>query len=422
MYEIGSSFWMKRSALFRRGATLRVEELSGPDALEAITPEWEELDAQVSPRTPFTSPLWAKLWWRHLRQKGPAIRQEFFVHTVRDEAGKLLAIAPLVITHRPGFGPLQLRVLHFFGETDGGITDHRCLLCREQDEPRMIQALASYLYDRKEKWDLFVWTGIRHNDVAQDHPRTLQDYTKTPYYLVPLPDSWEKFRAGLSANMKRTIRKCYKHLARDGHRFTFRTISRPEDIPISLERLLALHSERAQFKYATRHQDLFAKAPHRAFIADVGRLMAERNQLRIFELEVDGKVLASRMAFLLGDELYLHFSGYDLDWRKHGIMTTLMCECFKWAIERGIKIVNLAKGKDASKIRWRSRESAFHDALLMSPTWRGSLTYDLRKTKKRVVSVSEDIRLAVQRQRFFTSHLPPLAASTLINPVTLPLG
>jgi hypothetical protein len=28
--------------------------------------------------------------------------------------------------------------------------------------------------------------------------------------------------------------------------------------------------------------------------------------------------------------------------------------------------VNLSKGKDASKIRWR--RSAFHDALLMSPT------------------------------------------------------
>jgi CelD/BcsL family acetyltransferase involved in cellulose biosynthesis len=377
---------------------LRVEELSGPDALEAVTLEWEELNAQVSPRTPFTSPLWAKLWWRHLRQKGPAIRQEFFVHTVRNEAGKLLAIAPLVITHRPGFGPLQLRVLHFFGETDGGITDHRCVLCREQDEPRMIQALASYLYDRKEKWDLFVWTGS-HNDVAQVRPGLLlQDYTKTPYYLVPLPDSWEKFHAGLSANMKEAIRKCYKHLARDGHRFTFCPVSRPEDISISLERLLALHSARCQFKYATRHRDLFAKAPQRAFIADVGRLMADRNQLRIFELEVDGKVVASRMAFLLGDELYLYFSGYDPDWRKHSIMTTLMCECFKWAIERGLKVVNLTEGKDASKIRWRGRESAFHDALLMSPTRRGSLAYDLRKTKRRVISVIEEIRLAVLRQ------------------------
>jgi CelD/BcsL family acetyltransferase involved in cellulose biosynthesis len=288
-----------------------------------------------------------------------------------------------VITHKPGFGPLQLRLLQFFGASDGGITEHRCLICRERDEARVIQALASYLYDRKEKWDLFVWTGIHQNGGAQDRQGSLlQVYRETPYYLVSLPDSWEKFRAGLSANMKEAIRKCYKHLARDGHKFTFRAVSRPEDIPISLERLLALHSERAQFKHAPEHQDMFAKAPHRAFIADVGRLMAERNQFLIFELEIDGKVLASRIAVLLGDELYLYYSGYDLDWRKHSIMTTLMCECFKWAIERGIKVVNLSKGKDVSKIRWRGRETCFQDALLMSPTWRGSFisrVYDLLK-------------------------------------------
>jgi len=116
-------------------------------------------------------------------------------------------------------------------------------------------------------------------------------------------------------------------------------VSRPEDIPASLDRLLALHSERAEFKYATRHRDLFAQASHRAFIADVAQIMAERDQLRIFELEVDGKIVAARMAFLLGEELYLYYSGYDLAWRKHSIMTTLMCECFKWAIERGVKVV-----------------------------------------------------------------------------------
>ena len=101
--------------------------------------------------------------------------------------------------------------------------------------------------------------------------------------------------------------------------------------------------------------------------------MAGRDQVRIFELEVDGNVVASRMAFLLGDELYLYYSGYDLAWRKHSIMTTLMCECFKWAIERGVKVVNLSKGKDPSKLRWRGREVMFHDALLMSPTRRGRL-------------------------------------------------
>jgi len=92
-------------------------------------------------------------------------------------------------------------------------------------------------------------------------------------------------------------------------------------------------------------------------------------------------------------------------------MTTLMCECFKWAIEQGIKVVNLTKGKDASKIRWRGREYAFHDALLVSPTQRGSLAYGLRKTKTRLISVSEEIRLAVQRQGFYVRKLKDLKKS-----------
>jgi FixJ family two-component response regulator len=362
------------AALAPGDAMLRVEELYGPDALEAIRNEWEELDAQVSPRTPFTSPLWTTLWWRHLRQARPLIRQEFFAHIVRDDAGRLLAIVPLMITHRPGSGPLRLRLLQFFGGADGSITEHRCILCREQDESRVVRALASYLHDCKEKWDLFVWTGIRHTEIAHHGPASLlKVYKKMPYYLVPLPDSWEKFRSGLSANTKEAIRKCYRHLARDGHSFAFRAVSRPADIPRSLKCLLALHSERAQLKYATRHRDLFAKPSHQTFIAEVAHATAERNQLRIFELEVDGKIVASRMAFLLGDELYLYYSGYDLEWRKHSIMTTLMCECFKWAIQSKVKVVNLSKGKDASKLRWRGREVAFHDTLLMAPTRRGDL-------------------------------------------------
>ena len=357
-----------------KAKTLSIEELGGLDSLESIRPDWERLNAQLSPRTPFTSPLWLTLWWRHLRQAKPTIRQEFFVHTVRDETGELLAIAPLMITHRPGFGPLQLRLLQFFGGADGSITEHRCIICREQDEARVIRALTSYLFSRKEKWDLFVWTGIRHDATIQDGPDSrLRVYKKMPYYLVPLSKSWDEFRAGLSPNMKEAIRKCYKHLARDGHAFSFRVVTEPEDIPSSLDRLFELHSERAQVKYATRHRDLFAEPTHRAFIADVAHRMAEQNQLRIFELEVAGKVVASRMAFLLGDELYLYYSGYDLEWRKHSIMTTLMCECFKWAIESGIAVVNLSKGKDPSKLRWRGSEVEFHDALLISPNRRGKL-------------------------------------------------
>jgi CheY-like chemotaxis protein len=354
--------------------SLHIEELDGPAALEMIAYEWDQLDAEVSPRTPFTSATWAKLWWLHVRQARPTICHEFFVHVVRDRTGKLLAIVPLLITHRPAYGPVRVRILQFFGAADGSLTEHRRIICREEDEANVVQALAEYLLERKDHWDVFAWTGIRCIETVPDRLRNLLKVFKiVPEYRVPLPDSWQELRSLLSPNTKEAIRKCYKHLARDGHSFNFSPVMHPELMSAALDRFLTLHAQRAQLAGTIKHRDYFAQASHRAFIIDAARHWAERNQLVIFELEIDGKVVASRMAFLLGDELYLYYSGYDLAWRKYSIMTTLMCECFKWAIERRIKIVNLSKGKDRSKLRWRGNEVMFHDALLMSPTWRGRL-------------------------------------------------
>lgn len=363
------------------GGTLHIEELDGPAALDRIAAEWEQLDAEVSPRTPFTSPAWARLWWQHMRQARSTIRHEFFVHTVRDGVGRLVAVVPLLITHRPAYGPLRLRLLQFFGAGDGSITEHRHIICRETDEPNVIQALVGYLLDRKDRWDVFVWTGIRSDEIMRGgHGNLLKIYQEVPEYRVPLPDTWQKLRSTLSTNMKEAIRKCYKHLARDGRSFNFRAVTRPEEMAASLDRFLALHAQRAQLTGATVHRNYFAQAPHRTFISDTVRHLAARDQLRIFELEVDGKVVASRMAFLFENELYLYYSGYDLAWRKYSIMTTLMCECFKWAIESQVKVVNLSKGRDRSKLRWRGNEVMFRDALFISPTWRGRLisrVYDL---------------------------------------------
>jgi CelD/BcsL family acetyltransferase involved in cellulose biosynthesis len=350
--------------------TLHIEKLSGPHALEALTAEWELLDQQLFPRTPFTSPLWAKLWWKHLRQMRAWRRHEFFVHTLRDHSGMLVAIVPLVISHQPAFGPLRVRILQFFGASDGSITEHRRVICRPEDEAEVVQAFTRYLHLRKAHWDLFLWTGMRINGQPFNASRI---YRKIPEYVVSLPTSWESYRAGLSRNMKEKIRKCYKLLSRNGHAFVFRAVERPQELPAALDRFLALHTARARFKQAFRHRDYFAQAPRRAFLVDCAMQMADCDRLVIFELEIGGGVVASRLAFVFGSEMYFYYSGFDPSWGKYSVMTTLMCECFKWAIGRGVRIVNLSRGRDLSKLRWSPRELVFHDSALVSPTLRGQV-------------------------------------------------
>jgi len=67
--------------------------------------------------------------------------------------------------------------------------------------------------------------------------------------------------------------------------------------------------------------------------------------------ESGGEIRASRIAFALGGELCLYFSGYDPRWRKYGVMTTLMVETIKWAIEQGFVIINLSAGSMAPATR-----------------------------------------------------------------------
>lgn len=43
----------------------------------------------------------------------------------------------------------------------------------------------------------------------------------------------------------------------------------------------------------------------------------------------------------------------------YGVMTTLMIETIKWAIEHKFAFINLSTGKDLSKLRWKPTEISF---------------------------------------------------------------
>jgi CelD/BcsL family acetyltransferase involved in cellulose biosynthesis len=77
--------------------------------------------------------------------------------------------------------------------------------------------------------------------------------------------------------------------------------------------------------------------------------------VRVFQLEIAGQVVASRIGFIVSGSLYLYYSGFDPEWSKYSVMTTAVAEAIKYAIEQGLKTVNLSPGNDISKTRWGPR-------------------------------------------------------------------
>jgi CelD/BcsL family acetyltransferase involved in cellulose biosynthesis len=200
-----------------------------------------------------------------------------------------------------------------------------------------------------------------------------------PDFIIKLPESWEGLYAQVSSNMRRKLRKAYQSLERDGFAFTLRVTEGCGGLEPAMARFRALHAARAGAVGMISHPDKFADTRERAFSAEYLQGAADRGDLRIFELEIDDAVVASRLGIVLGSDLWLHFSGFDPLWRNYGVMTVLTTEIIKWAFAQGVDQVNLSTGLDQLKVGWRPREVLFHNAVQVSPTPRALAAFQVFK-------------------------------------------
>ena len=126
--------------------------------------------------------------------------------------------------------------------------------------------------------------------------------------------------------MKQAIRKCYNSLASEKIKHQLHIVDKPEDVPEALGRLLVLHAARADAAASIKHPNVFASPVTSSFMLEYCTNLARRGALRIFQLVIDDEVVASRIGFILGDELYLYYSGYEPRWGRYSVMTTVVVE------------------------------------------------------------------------------------------------
>jgi CelD/BcsL family acetyltransferase involved in cellulose biosynthesis len=379
--KYGAQLGLDNGTVLSLAMGLRIERLASAADIEAISGEWEALSARTSPWSPFATPTWNMLWWKHYCNRQMLGSREFFVHVVRGESGRLIGVAPLLLRRIPVIGGLELRAVEFFG-TDPSITEIRGVVCELADQPAVLEALRDHFRVAAAEWDLFRWQGIRAKAMRtfNGSAPALTSEEILPDYVLPLPRTFHNLLAGVSSNMRKNVRKAYQLLDRDGHAFNFRAAGAVDGHNGALESFFRLHSARAEVsEMSFKHADRFADTVNRDFIREFVGAMALQGRLRIFELEIAGEIVASRLAFLEGRELYLYYSGYDPAWRQYSVMTTLMAEIMRWAISHKLGVVNLSTSRDLSKLRWRPKEITFMGGLECNSGWRGRVlarTYD----------------------------------------------
>jgi hypothetical protein len=113
------------------------------NAFERLAAEWDSLSEAQALRTPFQSAAWHRLWWRHHQRTGLKARDELRLYTVR-ASGLLVAVAPMMLTHRPAYLPIRTRELQFLG-ADANMTEIRGMVFRPGWEDEALRAFVEYL-------------------------------------------------------------------------------------------------------------------------------------------------------------------------------------------------------------------------------------------------------------------------------------
>lgn len=363
---------------------LRVECLTTISEMQRLAPEWRSLFDRVSDALPFVSYEWAFAWWKHLRRASGPLRDTLQLFVVRDSGGQVVAVAPMMHTEIRVAGVRLVRILQPIG-TDPNITEVRGMLVSAADEGKVLDALARHVMrDGARSW--VQWCGIRRQGDAVARLRAVHPTTTTkdtPTFILALPASWEQFRKSFPRNLRESLRKCYNSLARDSHEWKFHVISAPAELAPAVDRLIELHGVRAARTDTIRHRDCFDAPAARAFLHEVVALLGARGAVHVFQIEIAGAVVATRLAFVFGDRMYLYYSGYDLAWARYSVMTTVVAEALRHAIEQGIRSANLSTGPDESKLRWRPVEVGYLDERAIGSGLHARLAHRAMNTRVR---------------------------------------
>jgi CelD/BcsL family acetyltransferase involved in cellulose biosynthesis len=358
---------------FHQPRRVTVELATTPQQLLALKPEYDHLNAICGNTLPFALHDWHVAWWTHLAKTERHLRDELRIHVVRDDRGECVAIVPLVSTRRE-IGAFHTESLGLLG-SDPNFTEIRGPLVAPGAEELAARAVTRRLRN-DGGWDWLYWSGLQGPFAgALVGAATLGWRPPVLDYVVDLAPTWDAFRADLKRNIRESLRHCYNSLKRDGLSFELEVAQTPDAVRNALHMFVSLHAMRAGLTRTVAHPDRFASMTARSFLYDVCERLAARGVTRIFMLKIRGCVVAVRIGFVVGDQIYLYYSGFDPRWAKYSVSTTIVAETIKYAIDQGLRAANLSTGTDVSKTRWGARLVTFAEATQTPTRLRSRVKY-----------------------------------------------
>ena len=310
--------------------------------LEAARDDWTGLaDAAGSP---FSTWEWASAWWRHLGGD-----RELLLRRCRAPDGRISAILPLYLAaERP------LRVVRFVGH---GPADQLAPVCAPEDRDHAARGLLAELSDGLAGWQAMIadrlpgeqgWPALLGGPVLDRKPSPA---------LITEGRDWEEFLRSRSRNFREQARRRERKLA-SSYDLRYRLVDDPERLPADFDTLMRLH-------HARWGEDSRAFRPPRdAFHRDFAAAALERGWLRLWLLELDGRVAAAWLGYRFGGIEWYYQAGRDPALERDAVGFVLMAHTVRAALDDGVTEYRLLLGGEAYKDRFATADHGLETVVL----------------------------------------------------------
>jgi len=320
------------------------EVLLGPEACDALLPDWEHL-ARLQPSTIlFQTPALIQTWARHFAPAGASLATLVLRHE-----GRPVFIWPLLVERRA-----FVRVVSAAGAPVSQYDE--ILLDPGVDAKAVFAAALTVLADIIEP-DLVLLERVR----ADSQLRAALGET-APFCwgeAAPYADLSRGMDAVLSnqrGNTARNQRKRIKRFEGAGHS-AFAVAGDPAESEAWLLEALAL--KRNWLRETGRLSRAFVQCKTVSCLTDLARTMSLADaslRLVLTRLSLDGRTAAIEAGFVHGGAYHLYLGAFAPEFSKHGPGNILTQRVLEWCATNGIERYDMMAPRSRHKSEWQSGE------------------------------------------------------------------
>lgn len=327
---------------------MRVQLLDTPELLV----EWAEPWNEIASGHPLRGYEWYSGWWRHYGQNDAS--QSLLVLAILDDANRLVGLAPWRVEQSVRRG----RVIRWLG--DGEVcTDHSTLLVEDSQAAAVGEAVADYLLEKCEDWDLLQLDDADADDIRlsnlmdplEQHGCQVSSAEAGACWAIELPADWEEFLALQSKSHRKQLRRAERRVL-DSESCIWHPVRSVDELNYAWPILIDLHQRRRQ---SLGEPGCFASDRFESFHRQLSQRLLERGQLRMSWLEIDHQPVAAELHFAGAGQVFAYQGGVDPDRLDDEPGRLSNIATIRAAIEEGTHVFDFLRGDEAYKAHWRAQ-------------------------------------------------------------------